>query len=87
MNHKEKKNYNHFYLEMMTLIENHSDKVPPHEVGFSMILAATAMMLQCSGNPIAVLKLCNSAINAGIEEYEEDSNDHNIPTLWDKDES
>jgi hypothetical protein len=84
MNSKEKKNYNQFYMDMMTLIETHIEKVPPHEVGYSMIMAATTMMLENASSPVSILKLCNSAINSGVDEWEEESTEHDTPVLWDK---
>jgi hypothetical protein len=84
MNSKEKKNYNQFYMDMMTLIETHIEKVPPHEVGHTLIMAATTMMLENASNPVAILKLCNNAINSGVDEWEEDNVEHAKPVIWNK---
>lgn len=84
MNSKERKNFNEFYLDMTNLIEKHIERVPPHEVGHSLIAAVTAMMLENTSNHVGVLKLCNAAVNSGIDDWLEESCEHDKPDIFDK---
>ena len=67
--------YNEFYGEMLKLMNVYSEKLTPHDVGFSMILASTSMLLRESVNPLSAFKVVSNAFNAGVEQYEEDLED------------
>lgn len=79
---RDKQNFGQLYTDLTKLIDTHIEKMPPHEVGHTLIAIATEMMLENSSNHIVVLKLCNEAINKGIDDWIEDNVEYDKPHDW-----